>query len=138
MKKLSYTILFFALILGTSIRTFANDPEEVVILSKIFEIEQVQSILSEENQVIITNGLVSEKIQIYIDESQINMQSQATESDIDYLNIEKYNAKGESAKILIVNENVKIKVKLKKEDNEWKVKSCYIKNGKSIYASVEF
>lgn len=136
MKKLSSKLIILILLIGLSIQSYAND--DVEILSKIVEIEKIQEILTSETRTIVTNGLISDKIRVYIDDSLISLKSTASSDDFKAINVEKFKHKGNSAKILMLNEDVKIKVSLIKEGEVWMVKSCYVKNGSSIYASVNW
>ncbi|MEL6560467.1 MAG: hypothetical protein AAFQ94_19915 [Bacteroidota bacterium] len=138
MKKLYSKLIILALLIGLSFQSYANNSDDVEILSKIVEIEKIQEILTSEASIIITNGLISDKIQVYIDDSLISLKSTSSPDDFGTINVEKFKHDGSSAKILMINENVKIKVRLIKENEVWTVKSCYVKSGGSIYASVNW
>lgn len=73
----------------------AHNPADLQIISRIMEIEGIQKILLEEPQIIITNGLISENIEVFIDELPVKLQQNSMGSDLNNLSLEKYLLKDE-------------------------------------------
>lgn len=136
MKKLSLILMILTLLTGFYFQSSANNSDEVEILSKIVEIEKIQEIITSEAPVIVTNGLISDNIQVYIDDQPILLQNTDASNTPNKITVEKFNQNANSAQILMVSQGIKIKVKLIKADETWQVKSCYVKNGNSFYATV--
>lgn len=128
--------MILTLLTGFYFQSSANNSDEVEILSKIVEIEKIQEIITSEAPVIVTNGLISDNIQVYIDDQPILLQNTDASNTPNKITVEKFNQNANSAQILMVSQGIKIKVKLIKADETWQVKSCYVKNGNSFYATV--
>ena len=135
--------LYILLVIGITTSSFnfkaGGIRDEVAVLAKVAGLERVRDIIIENKHEIITNGHISSDVELYIDEVPVSMeQSQVEKNTQSSLIIQKYVINDTSAKVLITGNEVRIKVKLTKFEDEWHVKSYYIKNGKSVSISVDW
>jgi len=139
MKKLKSAMLLGLFIIGVSFSAIANEDDELLVLSKIMEIERLQEIILEQGQPLVTNGLINENVEIFIENQALQLQEKLSDNnDTEQLVINRYDINSKNAKIRITKSDVKIKIKLVKELNEWKVRSYLIREGKSVSALLDW
>lgn len=135
--KIYQYLLATALCLILSSYSMTEIDDRIVVFSKVMEIEAVQKIVLENNKTVVSNGLIGSDVNVFIDETAVNIEASET-SNHDLLTIRKYDVKQSTAKILMTKDNVRVKVKLNKDEGEWKITSYYIKNEGSVSISLDF
>ena len=124
--------------LSTSSFNYTEIDDQILVFSKVLEIEAVQNVISEYDYTIDVNGMLSHEIEAFIDDRPIALVDATSVNVTDPLKIKRYDIQSTAARVLITKPNVKVRVKLIKNEGAWEINSYYVKNGKNISISVDF